>query len=162
MKTHLLFPNKYKALGWILFIPSILLVMLSSIFDFQLNEFFNVKVFALYNDDFFKTGKDSSFFQIINNNISDEILSFTLIIGGLLIGFSKLKVEDEMISKIRYESLVWATYLNYALFLLFTLLVYGISFLNVLFYNTFTLLLFFIIRFHYMIYKLNKANKDDE
>jgi hypothetical protein len=162
MKTHFLFPNKFKTLGWLLFIPSILIVMLGSIFEWQIDEYFNVKVFALYNDDFFKTGNDSSFFKFINNSISDEILSFSLIIGGLLVGFSKLKVEDEMISKIRYESLVWATYLNYGLFLLFTIFIYGISFLNVLFYNTFTLLLFFIIRFHYMIYKLNKSNQDDE
>jgi len=162
MKTRFLFPYYFKTICWVIFIPSLLLVILSHIFEFQFDEYLNVKVFAIYNDDFFKTGSDSSFFKFIKNNISDEILSFTLIIGGLLIGFSKLKVEDEYISKIRYESLVWATYLNYALFLLFTLLVYGISFLNVLFYNTFTLLLFFIIRFHYKIYKLNKTNQDDE
>lgn len=85
-----------------------------------------------------------------------------MILGGILIGFSKLQDEDEMISKIRYESLVWATYFNYGLILFFTLFIYGIPYLNILFYNMFTLLLFFIIRFHYMIYKLNKVNQDDE
>ncbi len=66
-----------------------------------------------------------------------------------------------MISKIRYESLVWATYLNYGIILFFTLFIFGLPYLNVLFYNMFTLLLFFIIRFHYMIYKSNTSNHDE-
>jgi hypothetical protein len=114
---------------------------------------------AIYLDEVFG---NKHFFQIIKNNIVDELLVLGLIIGGILIGFSKLKVEDEMISKIRYESMVWAIYLNYVLIILFTIFTYGVSYLAILMYNTFTLLLFFIIRFHYMIYKLNKSNQDDE
>jgi hypothetical protein len=123
-------------------------------YDTTLEERFMIKVFAFIDD--------SKYFTFIQNSIIDELYLFLVIIGGLLVGFSKLKVEDEFISKIRYESLVWATYLNYGLILFFTLFVYGLSYINVLFYNTFTLLLFFIIRFHYMIYKLNNANRDDE
>lgn len=160
MKTHFLFPNQLKTLGWILFIPSFIISILSSVFEWKIDDYLNVTVFAVYNDEIF--GQDTNhFFQFIKNSITDEILTFCLIVGGLLIGFSKLKNEDEYIAQIRYESLVWATYLNYGLILLFTAFMYGISFLNVLFYNTFTLLLFFIIRFHYMIYKLNKTNHEE-
>ncbi|BCY29027.1 hypothetical protein [Flavobacterium okayamense] len=161
MKTHFLFPNQFKIVGWILFVPSLIISILATILEWNIDEYFNIKVFAIYNDEFFQKNS-SKFFQIIENSISDELLTFALIIGGILIGFSKLKSEDEMIGKIRYESLVWATYFNYTMLLLFTAFMYGISFLNVLFYNTFTLLLFFIIRFHYMIYKLNKQNSDEE
>jgi len=142
MKTHFLFPNKFKTLGWILFIPSLLFSLLISIMDINTDNYLNIKVFALFNDEIFQSHQ---YFSIIENSIIDELLLFGLIIGGILIGFSKLKIEDEFTSKIRYESLVWATYLNYGLILLFTVFVYGMSYLNVLFYNTFTLLLFFII-----------------
>lgn len=163
MKTHFLFPNKFKTLGWILLIPSFILFLLQLLEVFPIDDgtsFMNVKTFAIYNQGFIfnKTG----YFQMITNNISDELITICIIIGGLLIGFSKLKNEDEMISKIRYESLVWATYFNYAIFIFCTLFIFGMVYLNVLYLNIFTLLLFFIIRFHYMIYKLNKTNQNDE
>jgi hypothetical protein len=158
MKSRFLFPNKFKKIGWLLFVPSVIITVLISLFHINSDEYFNVNVFAIYADAFMSK---TEYFKIIKNSIVDEILVISMIIGGILIGFSKLKVEDEMISKIRYESLVWATYLNYGLILFFTLFVYGMSYLNILFHNLFTLLLFFMIRFHYMIYKLNKTNQDD-
>lgn len=164
MKTHFLFPNRLKIIGWILFVPSFILFVLRILKvlpdDDNGTSIMNVKTFAIYNEGFIfnKTG----YFQMITNNISDEIITISIIIGGLLIGFSKLKNEDEMISKIRYESLVWATYFNYAIFIFCTIFIFGMVYLNVLYFNIFTLLLFFMIRFHYMIYKLNKANQDDE
>lgn len=159
MKSLFLFPNKFKTIGWILFIPSFIGFLFLSISNLSIDNYGVVKVFAILDSGIMSTNK---FFTIIENSIIDELLLFGLIIGGLLIGFSKLKIEDELTSKIRYESLVWATYLNYALILLFTIAVYGLSYLNILFFNTFTLLLFFIIRFHYLIYKLNKTSNDDE
>lgn len=159
MKTHFLFPNKFKKLGWILFVPSFIASLIISIANLNIDNYWVVKVFALT-----ETGIMSSnnYFSVIKNSIVDEVLLYSLIIGGILVGFSKLKIEDEFTSKIRYESLVWATYLNYGLILFFTIFIYGLSYLNVLFFNTFTLLLFFIIRFHYLIYKLNKTSNDDE
>lgn len=159
MKNLFLFPNKYKKLGWILFLPAFIASLLISLLDINIDNYFLVKVFAFADT---LIMNDNKYFGITENSILDEVILFCLIIGGVLIGFSKLKIEDEFTSKIRYESLVWATYLNYGLILFFTLFLYGMSYLNVLFYNTFTLLLFFIIRFHYSIYKLNKATNDDE
>ncbi len=158
MKTQFLFPNKYKKMGWVLFVPSLIIQFIAILFELNLDNYLNVKVLALYHDTF---GNKSHFFSIIQNSIADELLTISLIIGGILICFSKLKNEDEYISKIRYESLVWSTYLNYGLIVFFTIFLYGMPYLNVLFYNMFTLLFFFIIRFHYMIFKLN-SNSDDE
>jgi hypothetical protein len=159
MKTLFLFPNQYKKIGWIVFIPSFVASLIISFLDLSTDNYCQVNVFAILND---SISGENGYFTISKNSIIDEVLLFSLIIGGILIGFSKLKIEDEFTTKIRYESLVWATYLNYGLILFFTFFFYGIWFLNVLFYNTFTLLLFFIILFHYMIYKLNNSTSDDE
>jgi len=159
MKTHFLFPNKFKTLGWILFIPAVLILLITIFTDVNLDHYLNTNVLALYQQGVMEK---SGFFMVIKNSIADELLTIGIIIGGILICFSRLKTEDEYISKIRYESLVWATYLNYGLIVFFTVFLYGMPYLNVLFYNMFTLILFFIIRFHFMIYKLNKATHDDE
>ena len=158
MKTHFLFPNHFKKFGWLLFIPSAIGTLIISVFNISTDEYLSFTVFSIYQDSIVEI---PGFFKFIKNSIIDEILTFCIIVGGILVGFSKLKEEDEMISKIRYESLVWATYLNYAIILFFTLFIFGLPYLNVLFYNMFTLLLFFIIRFHYMIYKLNTSNHDE-
>jgi hypothetical protein len=158
MKTHFLFPNQFKNFGWLLFIPSVIATLIISALNISTDEYLNISVFSIYQD---SIGEIPGFFKFIKNSIVDEILTIGIIAGGILVGFSKLKEEDEMISKIRYESLVWATYLNYAIILFFTLFIFGLPYLNVLFYNMFTLLLFFIIRFHYMIYKLNTSNHDE-
>jgi hypothetical protein len=161
MKNHFLFPNSFKKIGWILFVPSFIF----SLYILTIDDSFTIdaldfNVLAIYNDGLFKS--DNAFFKIIENNIGDELYVIGLIVGGILIGFSKLKNEDEMISKLRYESLVWATYFNYAIIILFTIFFFGIGYYSILMFNTFTLLLFFIIRFHYKIYQLNKISNDDE
>jgi hypothetical protein len=159
MKTHFLFPNKYQKIGWILFIPSIIIGASLFFSNFDFDNHFEIKVFAFINDDILSEVK---YFTFIKNSILDEVLEILIIIGAMLIGFSKTKNEDEFISKVRYESLVWATYLNFGLILLSTLFVYGFAYFDVLIINIFTMLIFFIIRFHFMIYKLNKSTSDDE
>ncbi|WP_298396147.1 hypothetical protein [Flavobacterium sp.] len=159
MKTHFLLPNSFKKIGWLLFIPALILTVVFSIINGDADSYLNVTTFAIYQE---TIGQKSGFFSLIENSITDELLTIAMIVGGLFIGFSKLKNEDEYIAKIRYESLVWATYLNYGLILFFTVFIFGMPYLNVLFYNMFTLLLFFIIRFHFKLYQLNKAAANDE
>ena len=159
MKTHFLFPNKCKKFGWILFVPSLLLGSILFISGIDFGKYFKMKVFAIYSDQFLSEPK---FFSIIKNGVLDEIIIVLIIVGAILISFSKTKNEDEFISKIRYESLVWATYLNFLLMIIATLVIYGFAYFNVLVTNVFAMLLFFIIRFHFMIYKLNKSSKDEE
>ncbi|VAW16950.1 hypothetical protein MNBD_BACTEROID05-629 [hydrothermal vent metagenome] len=100
---------------------------------------------------------EKKFVGIVNNNILNEILGISMIVGSILVAFSKEKDEDEFISKIRLESLVWATYLNYAILFLAFIFVYDLSFLWVMIFNMFTILIFFIIRFNWQIRKFRKT-----
>lgn len=159
MKTNFLFPNSWKMVGWLLFIPGIMLVLVGSFFNVSLDDFLQTKVLALYSDPILGT---SGWFTWEENGIADELLTVMVIGGGLLVGFSKTKNEDEMISSLRYESLVWATYLNYGIILFTTLFVFGVAYMNVLIHNLFTLLFFFILRFHYRIYKVSKSADYEE
>lgn len=159
MKTNFLFPNSWKMVGWLLFIPGIMLVLVGSFLNVSLDDFLQTKVLALYSDPILGT---SGWFTWVENGIADELLTVMVIGGGLLVGFSKTKNEDEMISSLRYESLVWATYLNYGIILFTTLFVFGVAYMNVLIHNLFTLLFFFILRFHYRIYKVSKSADYEE
>ncbi len=158
MKTNYLLPNKLKKFGWVFFIIGFALWILSMIFTSE-PDFLNFKVFAISDTFIFS---DELFFEMTENNVFDEIIGLLLIFGSIFIALSKEKSEDEFISKIRLESLVWATYINYAILVLAILFIFGFSFFTVLVYNMFTLLIFFLIRFNWMIYKLKKSVKNEE
>ncbi len=158
MKTNFLFPNKFKKIGWIIFIPVFILSILWVIFEFE-PEFLDVSVISLFNDEFLQ---DMQIMIIIENNIADEILGILLIVSSLLIAFSKERNEDEFISKIRLESLVWATYVNYAILILAFIFIYNMIFFWVAVFNMFTILIFFIIRYNWALYKLKKSMSHEE
>ena len=156
MKTSYLFPYRFKRISGIVF-WIVLLVFITGYFDFNNlfeNDYFKTKVFALVNTEILG---ENVYFGLTTNSVLDEILFLILIISGLIYAFSKEKTEDEMVSKIRLDSLVWATYFNYLVILFCYMFVYGIAFLNVMMVALFSHLLFFIIRFRWMMYKQNKT-----
>jgi hypothetical protein len=158
MKTNFLFTNRFKKAGWILFLAGTILGAVYLVYQSEI-PLFDMQVFALAKEAMF--GK-TEFFAPLKNNVLDEIASILLIVGAILIAFSKQKSEDEFISKIRLESLVWATYINYAILLLAIISVYDITFFWVLVFNMFTLLVFFLVRFNWVLYKSKKQISDEE
>lgn len=159
MKSRFLFSHKYKPIGWVIFIIGFVLgvVLMFNDIDYPNLE---VNVFPLIGDNgFFGSGNPS--FTWSKNNITDEIAALLIIIGGVLVAFSKTKDEDEFIAKIRMESLIWATYVNYIVLILAILFVFDYSFFNIMIVNMFTILVFFIIRFHYVLYKSKKVIGDE-
>lgn len=80
--------------------------------------------------------------------------TYLLFIIGLVIwSFAQQRIEDEMVMQQRLESLQLAVYLNYALLLIATLIFYSLSFVFVLGFAQFSLLLFYVIRMEYVNYK---------
>ncbi len=155
MKLNYLFPSKYKKIGWMIFYPTLIFGLMTVIFDFE-PEFLDINVFGVFIDEIIGEKK---LIGIINNNILNEILGLLMIIGSILVAFSKEVDEDEFISKIRLESLVWATYMNFGILFLAFIFVYDLSFLWVMIFNMFTILIFFIIRFNWQIRKFRKIEE---
>lgn len=158
MKANYLFPTQFKKIGWFLFIPGIILGFVFLIAQSDIN-FFDFKVFSIYEQPIFG---ETVYLSFTENNILDEIAGILLIIGALLIAFSKEKSEDEFIAKIRLESLVWATYVNYAILILTIIFIYDLMFFWVLVFNMFTILIFFIVRFNWVLYNSKNQISDEE
>ena len=146
MKTNYLLPNKYKKVGWILFLLVIFFYIILGITQYD-GILFQTKVLSILNYDGYT---DESFFKIITNDIKDEIIASLMILGGLLIGFTREKIEDEFIYKLRNDSLVWAIIFNYVILLITIVFIYDTDFFSVMVYNMFTPLIFFIIRFNFL------------
>jgi hypothetical protein len=93
------------------------------------------------------------FYRLENENIYNEITGILLIIGAVMATFSKEKHEDEFIEKLRLESLVWATYINYGFLLITIIAIYGTDFLYVMQLNMCTFIILTFARFNYLLYK---------
>lgn len=158
MNTNYLFPHRYKKWGWMVLIPAAILGFLTVLNDYS-PAFLDLPVFAIAVDEIFGERK---YFGFIDNNILNEILGVLIILSGLVVAFSKEKLEDELISSIRLKSLVWATYVNYGVLLLAFIFVYDLSFLWIMIVNMFTILAFFIIRFNWQLRKLHNTVSNEE
>lgn len=96
---------------------------------------------------------------LMKYSIEDQILTiayFIMVIGLLIWSFSKNKIEDEGIMQQRLESLQLSVYFNYGVLLAATILFYSLSYLLVLMFAQFSLLLFFVIRMEYTRFKNTK------
>lgn len=158
MKLNYLFPHRFKRIGLMILVPFVLIGFYVVNNDIE-PEVFDLNVPAIFVDEIIG---EQFVFEMTENNVLNEIIGTILILSFLMVAFSKEKQEDELIAKIRLESLVWATYVNYAVLFVAMLFVYGISFLWVMIFNMFTILLFFIIRFNWQVRKLNKSIGHEE
>ena len=149
MQITLLLPIKLKKIGWIMFgitLPLGIWILYSG-YEF---DWLNVKFYVLFPSSLYNTISRSQFLPV---NLTRTIVGVLSIIGSLMVGFSKEKVEDEYIASIRTNALVWAVFVNYSLLIIAFIFIYDLSFINVMVYNMFTVLLLFIIRFHYLLLK---------
>ena len=140
MKSNYLLPHKFKKIGWLLLTVGLIagVILFTNLLD---NNSLKIPVLS------------------IKNGILDEIIALIIILGGLIVGFSKEKIEDEFSYSLRKESLVWAIIVNYIVLIFTIIFVYDMTFFNILIFNMFTPLLFFIFRFNFI--KL-KSNSDEE
>lgn len=158
MSSPILLPSRYKTIGWIILVPASLAGILLVFQDFDA-EWLTAPVFAILNDSFIDQEQS---FQIIRTNITNTLVGSLFLVGGLLVAFSKEKEEDEFIAKLRLSSLLWAVLVSYLLLLFGFLFIYGMAFLHVMIYNMFTVLIIFIARFNYLLYKSNKISPDEK
>jgi hypothetical protein len=147
MKNYL-FPNRFKTLsGWVFYISLLtgFVLWISDTFDHYLV----IPVPDLFGTDGLLNGGSGW----MKNGILDELFTVFIIVSGLIHSFAKEKVEDELIGKLRLDSLIWSLYINYGLVILATLLIYDFMYFNVLIFNLFTVILFFNLRLRVNLHK---------
>ena len=128
----MLFPHGFQKWGWCIFAVGVIF-----------------GIYALATD--YGTG------PLVNN-----IAIIGTILGAIFATCSREKIEDEMVRQIRLNSLLVALYVNYAVLIVCSLLVYNLDFLSVMLYNMFTMLLIFMGVFRYRMWRLNKEAKNEE
>lgn len=156
MKTNrFLLPTSFKAIGWLISIPTALILLIylfSNPWDAAPPQPFR----------FFSEAWSKVLDIFSGDTIIVSICMVLLMVGLLFIAFSKEKIEDEYILKLRGDSLIWAVIANAFLLIIASILIYGGWFLYVSFLNLYTLLVLFIIKFKFALNHLKKITYDEE
>lgn len=155
METKFLISHKFRALGAILFILGILGTSLA-ILDYE-PKFLDVNVAMLFADDEVFGQEDFSIIDVREENIFNELIGIFVILGGLLLLLARRKNEDEMMIKLRLESVLWAAKINAVLLILSILFIYGLSFYFVMVFNLGILYALFALRFEWAVSRVNKG-----
>lgn len=161
-----LFANKWKRpSGWLFWIMAILGLIYA--FDWEWGAdnlpFLEIQVPYFFGGPIelaFSSDEGHKLFYA--NHILDEIVLIALVASGIIHGFSREKVEDELISKIRLESLAWSVFWNFGLLLLAVFFVYGMPFLVVMSIQMVSILVWFNLRYAYRLRKHYNTLENDE
>ena len=86
--------------------------------------------------------------------------SLVMVTGLFLVAFAKEKMEDEHIWQLRLDSLRWAIYINYLILIISLVFIEDVG--HMLDLNLFVPLLFFIIRFRWVMVRLNSSLSREE
>ena len=137
MKERWLLPSGFKKIGWAIFVPTLLMGI---------------------GICFFSTDFGLPVPEAVYNNIA----IIGSVVGGLFIGFSREKCEDEMIQRIRLDSLLVAMWINYLALIAVSLLCYDLTYLTVLSCGMVTPLVIFLVVYHLSLYRLKRASRHEE
>jgi len=153
MKSRFLFPHKWRVVGYSCFAADLIFAIALKILHPEGYVYANLhpvpgSAHNLQPDIIIDQG----------TRWHNDIIVLLIIFGLLLIAFSKEKIEDEQITQLRLDSLQWAAYVNYGIFIVCVVFVYGIDFLPILIFNVITPLIFFIVRFQWRMYQLNRLS----
>ena len=144
-----LFNNKLKKIsGWVFYLstPIALFLMLTE----KIQDIFVVNVFSIFSHDWFGSERG---FGWKENGLGDEVFTFLIIVSGLVNSFCKEKIEDELISRIRLESLSLSLFISFGLIIISTFLVFNITYMYVLIFNLFLIILLFNLIFKFRLFK---------
>lgn len=149
MKNNLLIPNKYKVFGWIIFLAFILLHIFTNIIYPEIGEKLPLSM----------ENSSRSFFDASSNM---TLAGAGILLGLIMICFTREKNEDEYISYLRLRSWQVSVLISYSILFIANLFIYGSWFLSFMIYNLLTVLLVFIITFNLSLYKIKGERTGDE
>lgn len=158
----MLLPRGFKKIGWVILIPAL---WLAGIAIFNDN---NSTGIARIIEQLIAQGRVSPTVEAarhFTNGVEAWVNNFMIIgiiAGCLFITCSRERIEDEMIGRIRLNSLLLSLYINFLLMIIAALTVYDLDFIDVMVYNLFTLPMLFLIIYEVSIVRFKYSVKDEE
>ena len=141
MPHAILLPRPFRIIGLAFIFPLIILgyYVVFKDFEFAFLNLYEYKRKAPFRGDI--------------ENFTNELTYLGVILCLFFIGFSKLRIEDEYLQKLRLDACLWAFFIHAGLLILSTFVFYSDDFLIVMIINLIMPFVIYILRFYYLVYK---------
>lgn len=162
MKKDLLLPHRFRTIGWIIFLPPLLLGLYLVFNGMDTSDLAEMIARVIGQR---RMAPTVEAVRRIGNGIEpwlNNVLIIGILAGSLMIACSRERIEDEMIRHVRLNALLVALYVNFGVVIVAALCVYGLDFVDVLIYNLFTLPVIFLALFRWRLWRLRKTLRDEE
>lgn len=133
---NLLFHRIFQPIGWIMFIPSMIMGAIV---------YFGVLSFSG-----------------ITETVVNDLIIIGIALGALFIVCSKERVEDEMTKLIRLSSLLNSIYIDVVLIVVCTILINGVDFIMFSVFNLVLLPILFVCNFRLEMHRYYKMCENEE
>jgi len=161
VKTQFLISHRFVPWGWALLVLGSIWTVISvfgeyepDVLDWRVPALWGDNIILLQNSAQNRPGG-------LVNNVADELGGLATLLGALLLLLAREKTEDELINKVRLESLLWAAMAN-ALFNIGALVfIYGIPYFHVMIVNVVFFYLLFLGRFRWVLRQLKKSTHEE-
>ncbi|REG94611.1 hypothetical protein [Algoriphagus antarcticus] len=141
MLTKILLPHRFQKIGWLLFLPAVTLAFMTMFIEF---EFSWLQINGV---------RESGLFESTDENLTNEVALVSLFLSLFFIAFSKEKLEDEYIQKIRLDSILFSCYGYFLLNVIGAVLFYGVEYFSFVMFNMFSIPVLFIVRFRWIMFR---------
>jgi cytochrome b561 len=154
MRQNLLLPHGFKTIGWIILVPSIILgiAIVTGLLDpdkllgsFHLSKLSSKNIFTSAAEQW-----------------SNTTLIFGIVIGVLFVACSRERIEDELTSQVRLDSLLLALYIYFGATILINFFAYGPNYLVWMTYSVLGFMLLFLTIFRLKLWRLRKEDTDEQ
>lgn len=140
MKTMCLLPASWKWPGLILSLAGL------GLGAFTLFDDYEWKWLSL------RVREEGKLFEPAVENFTNELALTMVLVGLLILVFSREHYEDERIQLIRLEAFQWSVLVHFIIVLVGNWALYGQNFFLLMTANLFTPLVVFMLRFYYVLY----------
>ena len=98
----------------------------------------------------------------VEDDLCYSVAGILAVLGGMMIGFSRCKHEDEFIEQIRYEALIITMYISGIAIVLLLIFAWGLNFLVAASTFIYFSIVFFLIYFHVRVALLQRKGSYEE
>lgn len=159
--TRMLLPRGFKVAGLCLLAAGVVLGILYCVIPDSISISMN-DIRDLFGANRIESKADFFGHFTYDSDLMMTIIGLLMVVGGVFVGFSRNREDDEFIEQIRYESLLLSIYLNSIALVVCLLFVWGLSFITVMFCSLFSVLCIFIICFYIRVLINKKAVRNEE
>jgi hypothetical protein len=150
MQNRLLFPHSFRNIGFLVFPAAAAWLLSFYVFNKSIFPFLEFKNGIVDRTNNF--GPDFIFTKGFTCDFNGELSLLLTLMSLFMIAFAREKKEDEYVRTVRLHALQTSLYINYALLAIASILIYGFSFLWVMYSALFSMLIIFIAIYYYQLH----------